>query len=256
MAYQDDDMDDFEEADFEDQPAANPEVWTIPGQLESEEEPSPAVAQNSMLPPMAMGLAGILLGGMALFLNFNDSGQMDVTKGAVLDAANKISEVEGLLDSLDERLEVLEHRQVELTAQIEGVAGDTQAAFDAFGMEIKRNRENLNRYSSSLVELATSIRQRTTVASPTQPQRAASAAQNEPASAPVEQSEPLPAPERVVPAVSGGQGQRVHEIEPGDSFWVLARRYEVSVDAIQLANPSVNPSRLQLGQKIIIPQSE
>jgi len=44
-----------------------------------------------------------------------------------------------------------------------------------------------------------------------------------------------------------------HVIVKGDTFSGLATRYKVTVSAIQAANPNVNPARLQIGQKIIIP---
>lgn len=42
-------------------------------------------------------------------------------------------------------------------------------------------------------------------------------------------------------------------IQPGDTFYKLAQRFGVSVDAIIAANPGVNPNNLQIGQRICIP---
>jgi putative chitinase len=44
-----------------------------------------------------------------------------------------------------------------------------------------------------------------------------------------------------------------HTIVRGDTFSDLAVKYGVTVRAIQSANPGVNPARLQIGQKIVIP---
>jgi LysM repeat protein len=78
-----------------------------------------------------------------------------------------------------------------------------------------------------------------------------------------------PAPARVTtaPAAQGGSGgestgvvnaagQIEHTIQSGDTFSGLAKTYGVTVEAIQNANPNANPNRLQLGQKIIIPQAK
>ena len=44
-----------------------------------------------------------------------------------------------------------------------------------------------------------------------------------------------------------------HKIQAGDTFAKLAKKYNVSVDAILKANPQANPSRLKIGQEIVIP---
>ena len=45
-------------------------------------------------------------------------------------------------------------------------------------------------------------------------------------------------------------------ILPGDSFSVLARRYNTSVEAIRAANPGIDPNNLQVGQRICMPALE
>ncbi len=44
-----------------------------------------------------------------------------------------------------------------------------------------------------------------------------------------------------------------HVIESGDTFGKLAKKYGVSINAIMTANPDANPSRLRIGQEIVIP---
>lgn len=48
----------------------------------------------------------------------------------------------------------------------------------------------------------------------------------------------------------------VHIIQKGETLLELARRYGVSVEAIQEANSILDPRRLQVGQEIFIPQDE
>lgn len=45
----------------------------------------------------------------------------------------------------------------------------------------------------------------------------------------------------------------IYLIKPGDTFFAIARRFNVSVDALLAANPTVNPERLQIGQQICVP---
>lgn len=44
-----------------------------------------------------------------------------------------------------------------------------------------------------------------------------------------------------------------HVVQPGDTFYKLARRYGTTVEAIMRANPGVDPMNLQVGQTIRIP---
>jgi len=65
---------------------------------------------------------------------------------------------------------------------------------------------------------------------------------------PVAVKDPTPAP---VPAVPLEGTEAI--IIKGDSFSTLAKKYNVSVNAIKTANPGVDSTRLKIGQKIKIP---
>lgn len=49
-------------------------------------------------------------------------------------------------------------------------------------------------------------------------------------------------------------GTLPYTIQPGDTFFRLAQRFGTTVEAIQKANPFVNPLNLQVGQLICIPR--
>ncbi|KAL9005515.1 MAG: hypothetical protein Q9188_001717 [Gyalolechia gomerana] len=44
-----------------------------------------------------------------------------------------------------------------------------------------------------------------------------------------------------------------YTIKSGDTFWAIAQHLGISVDALQAANPGVNPTALQVGQVIHVP---
>lgn len=48
-------------------------------------------------------------------------------------------------------------------------------------------------------------------------------------------------------------GSSEHTISKGESFYTVGKKYGVGFKAIADANPGVNPARLKIGQKIIIP---
>ena len=56
-----------------------------------------------------------------------------------------------------------------------------------------------------------------------------------------------PAPTKCPPSM------KYYVIQPGDTFYKLAKRYNTTVEAIEKANPGVDPNNLQVGQKICIP---
>src|ERR1041384_7847561 len=56
-----------------------------------------------------------------------------------------------------------------------------------------------------------------------------------------------------VEAIAPVTGAQEYVIQKGDTFDALHKKFNVSVKAIQAANPTVNPSKLQIGQKIVTP---
>ena len=56
-------------------------------------------------------------------------------------------------------------------------------------------------------------------------------------------------PEPVQPAPSAQE----YVIQKGDSFYTIGKKFSVTTKAIQAANPSVDPAKLQIGHKLVIP---
>jgi N-acetylmuramoyl-L-alanine amidase len=50
-----------------------------------------------------------------------------------------------------------------------------------------------------------------------------------------------------------GDKTKSYKITKGDTFWELARRFNVTVEDLEKANPKVNPKNLKIGQVISIP---
>lgn len=48
-------------------------------------------------------------------------------------------------------------------------------------------------------------------------------------------------------------GQRTHLVKPGDTLYSIAKRYEVTVEAIQAANPSIDGTNIPAGMTLVIP---
>jgi len=62
-----------------------------------------------------------------------------------------------------------------------------------------------------------------------------------------------PPPSSTRQVASSTATQRQHKISAGDTPSSIARRYNVKLDSLLTANPSLNPRRLQVGQNLVIP---
>ena len=60
---------------------------------------------------------------------------------------------------------------------------------------------------------------------------------------------PLPGKTKVVSTVSTG----TYKVQPGDTFYAIARKLRVSVSSLKQVNASSDPARLQVGQVINVP---
>ena len=45
----------------------------------------------------------------------------------------------------------------------------------------------------------------------------------------------------------------VHTVAPGETLWEIARYYRLSLEELRTANPTVEPKRLQVGTRLVIP---
>lgn len=46
-----------------------------------------------------------------------------------------------------------------------------------------------------------------------------------------------------------------YAIRPGDTLWLIARRFNTNIRTLTILNPRINPTRLQIGQIICVPQT-
>jgi len=51
----------------------------------------------------------------------------------------------------------------------------------------------------------------------------------------------------------GAVSTRTHKVQAGETPVAIARRYNVKLDALLTANPSLNPKRMHVGQSLVIP---
>lgn len=71
---------------------------------------------------------------------------------------------------------------------------------------------------------------------------------------------PNPNPTEAIPdnsAPTPGSGESTYTVQAGDTLFAIARRFNLSTDALIAANPALaaNPNSLQIGQVLVIPAS-
>lgn len=52
------------------------------------------------------------------------------------------------------------------------------------------------------------------------------------------------------------EGTEPYTVRRGDTFYLIARRFNVRLDVLLSANPGINPDTLSIGQRICIPAEE
>ncbi|MGE9295133.1 MAG: LysM peptidoglycan-binding domain-containing protein [Puniceicoccales bacterium] len=215
-----------------------------------------AGGMGSMLVPVLIGVAGVVLGGAALYFSLSGTDEA----GA---AQQRLESMTAKAEGLETRIRDLEAKYAQMATQassmdkdIDQVVNDTKTAFRQVGIEINRNREQIDQNADALTELIQTLNRTGRPASAGGAQAAAPA---QPAAPVSEESarERLPLATENVEEESEEvviiADDQVHTIRSGDTFTKLSQQYNVSVAAILAANPDVDPRRLAVGQKITIP---
>lgn len=65
---------------------------------------------------------------------------------------------------------------------------------------------------------------------------------------------PEPLPRNIRNRTSSNRKVEVHTVNPGETIYSIARRYEVSIDNLIESNAGLDPTRISIGQRIMIPR--
>lgn len=135
-------------------------------------------------------------------------------------------------------------------SRIATMSSDTQRAFDNVGKELATLRTSVNRVTIQMkgISGSTSSTGRSTSPKPLTTKPVASPVASSPSSTASTGSASVPSA-----PVSQVDADGTYTIKSGDTFARLSGLFGVSVQAIEAANPGVDPRRLRIGQKIYIP---
>jgi len=179
-----------------------------------------------------LGLAGLVFG----IVSKNKADELRREFAQVQELVEKIQRVE-------ENSSGISASATRLSREVEALRNGTQDVLDKVSMELTRFRSDLN---SNVVTVRTL-------------EEKLSDLEHKPAASRPVQVQPIPATAAVAPAqvapspdVSAEEGTW-YAIRSGDTLTRVAGAHNITLDALMAANPSVEPHRLQIGQRIRIP---
>lgn len=181
-----------------------------------------------------ISILGLLLGGTGLTIGVRANEELIQFRKEVNSRPNPAQELKTKVESLEKRLVKVGAETVRINNNLAALHDQTQRAFDDVSRQGRATREKLNEISKRIADSSE------TKAGPTTAEVAVT-----------------PSPE----ATETGNGASAeippdgyHAIQPGDNFSKLAVRYGSTVAEFMAANPGVDPRRLQIGQKVKIPE--
>ena len=181
----------------------------------------------------ALGILGLGIGTVALVLGIfamKKSGDISESMSDKIEKAAALSlEIKKLSDRTDALALQIEDMKSGDDNRVEKLAKQTNDVVIKLNSMIAKNREAINDLNKAVEKLA----------SRPAPSRASS------------QSAQTTGDQQT--QASTGD-EKIHIIQSGDTFAKIAIKYKTTVDALIRANPDLRPSRLMIGQKVVIPQ--
>ena len=199
---------------------------------QSTSKTSPIISVAAVL-GLAVAAIAAALGGVALSKISSTAENINarIEKNQAVEL--EIKKLGDRLDSLALQLEELKSssgsKMSDLRAQTQSVVTQIGQTLNDTRAEVAKNREALEKLAS-----------RQTAAKPAQTKTAQAKEQPQPAEAQPQDAAQTPA-------------AKTYKIQSGDTFARLAKKFKTTAEAIAKANPSVNPSRLKIGQEINLP---
>ena len=183
--------------------------------------------------PVALALAGILLGAVSLYFGVTAQNKPSPS----LDALG----MDDRIESLELRLEALSAENQALKNGLAKVAQQTQTALTQVGREISTIHHQHAESRETMGKLAGVVR-------PVE-KKSSVAPSTVTSGASLVKAAPAPAQSNTQSKFSG----TAYTIQPGDTLAKLARRYSLPLQTLLDANPNINPKALKVGQVVKVP---
>ena len=172
-----------------------------------------------------LGIAAIVLGASGLIVGFSAKRSISTLRTEtqqVTSSKGKLAHLEDQVNSIERRLINVGAETVRIKKDVRGVREQVVRTLDTISREVLLSQNQVS-------------------TNPTQTERSAGGR--------ITRTRPdSTTPSETVPSTG------YHTIRPGDTFGKLARQYGITVQAIFQANPKADPRKLQIGQRIRIPE--
>lgn len=181
-----------------------------------------------------LGIAAIVLGVSGLIVGFSAKRSISTLRTEtqqVTSSKGKLAHLEDQVNSIERRLINVGAETVRIKKDVRGVREQVVRTLDTISREVLLSQNQVSTNPTQTERSAGGRITRTRLASTASYQRKA-----------------VSTPSETVPSTG------YHTIRPGDTFGKLARQYGITVQAIFQANPKADPRKLQIGQRIRIPE--
>lgn len=186
--------------------------------------------------PLAVGLAGAVLGVASLAVAINAASRASTAeenfktmKDGVERAAALSIEMKNMSSKMEDAMTQVNDIKSAGATNVNALSRQMQSAINSLSAEISKNRSLIAENQKAIGEVA-SRGGRPRATQPSQGATAADSAQQ-----------------------GASAGGKVHNVRPGETLLVIAKKYGKKLSEIQAANPGVDSKRLQIGQEIAIP---
>ncbi len=189
----------------------------------------------------ALGILGLGIGTVALVLGIfamKKSGDISESMSDKIEKAAALSlEIKKLSDRTDALALQIDDMKSGDGNRVGNLARQTNEAVIKLNSMIVKNRDAISDLNKAVEKLAS------------RPAPSRTSSQSAQTSQGVQ---PTQTGDQQTQASTGDE--KIHIIQSGDTFAKIAIKYKTTVDALIRANPDLRPSRLMIGQKVVIPQ--
>ncbi len=187
--------------------------------------------------PLFIGIAAIIIAVVGVWLGwlgFSKANELEARIAEISGAADSIGSLEATVNDNSEMLRKAAGKITSIESNLSSVTG----AVEKDVADVKRSMRTLAMQAGTALKKVEALEERGVAAA-----------------APA----PLPEPTTTAPTSKGDaaapSSSTTHTIASGDTYGKLSAKYDVSVNDLLDANPGVDPRRLRIGQKIVIPSS-
>ncbi len=186
--------------------------------------------------PLFIGIAAVIIAVIGVWLGwlgFSKANELEARIAEISGAAESLSKLESTVSDNSEML----RKAAGKIASIESNLGTVTTAIEKDVADVKRSMRSVAMQAGTALKKAEALeKEGVPVAASSAPSPAAPTTKGDPS--------------------SSSSSSVSHTIASGDTYGKLSTKYKVSVNALLDANPGVDPRRLRIGQKIIIPSAQ